>query len=597
MRKMTINRKVLVLMTGTFIIIFSLSFVLFAALFYNREQSAVKEEIRGTFHRLENRVDGYMNEMDLACVTVMCSKWVQQLYLKNGPVTPSQEYTDRQNAQGFLSSFASMYGELNCCIAIAPGDYVKNNLSYQIAQGYDPSTLPWWETFKEKEKYRIFGHNDMFTKKIPDRSVTTYYQIKSIYSLKPIGYFVNNQSYDTFRFLQEMLSGDERVMITDLHGNMVWSNMSPEEQKVAGRLGNDAKGTYADAGEQKTEAQTAGKPESEARQSENLIAAGGDILYFGTLLDDNWNVWILKSRTTLLQSLSNNIYVFFLLIPALLVFALVSFMISKYLTRPIGLCTQALSEVRNENYEVRIPNRYQDEIGDMISGFNDMAANLGHLRELNQTMYKARLEAEFRILQQRINPHFLCNTLEMVNGMILSDEGDNALELIGMLGRMYRYDLGENDIATLDEEVAYLKNYLSILSYKYPDLQVHYEIDQSIGAFRIPKFVCQPLVENTLRHGFREKMTGASLWIRIGQKDQEIFIDIKDNGKGIEPELLTELEQKILELRADQTVEISEHIGLLNTVRRLFLYFGNDCRFDIWSQIGEGTQITIGIFR
>ncbi len=566
MKKMTLNRKVLVLMTGTFLVIFSLCFLLFVLLFYSREQAQVREDVRAVYHRLENRVNGYMKETDLASVTVMCSTWVQELYTRPMAQTESQQYMNRNNAQGFLSSFSSMYGELDCCIAIAPGDYIKNNLNFQIAQDYDPEQLPWWETFVEEEKYRIFGHNDMFIKNIPDRSVTTYYRIRSIYSLKPIGYFVTNIDYDTFRFLQELLDDDERIRIEDVSGNLVYTNATDEEAQLFG-----------------------------IQEPAGLTNVGGDVLYHDQLMDGNWKIWILKKRRTLSQSLRNNSYVFFLLIPALLVFALVSYLLSRYLSRPIVLCTEALSQVRNENYDVRIPNRYRDEIGDMIDGFNDMAANLGHMMDMNKAMYKARLEAEFRILQQRINPHFLCNTLEMVSGMILSDEGDNALELIGMLGRMYRYDLGENDIATFDEEMSYLENYLSILAYKYPDLQVQYEIDEDVRSCRIPKFVCQPLVENTLKHGFQGRIIGGVLHIEILRRDEQIHISIRDNGRGMDPELKEDLVRKIAELKADQTVAINEHIGLLNTARRLFLLFGPECRFEIRSQVDEGTQIEITI--
>jgi two-component system sensor histidine kinase YesM len=224
-----------------------------------------------------------------------------------------------------------------------------------------------------------------------------------------------------------------------------------------------------------------------------------------------------------------------------------------------------------------------------------MAKNLGHLQLMNQAMYKARLETEFRILQQRINPHFLCNTLEIINGMILCGEEENALELTGMLGRMYRYDLGENDIADFREEVEYLKNYLSILSYKYPSLQVFYEIDDSVLPCQIPKFVCQPLVENTLKHGFSGRIDDCRLWIGIRRNREEITIRIQDNGKGIEPELLEDIRLRIEDLRKDQTVMISEHIGLLNTARRLFLFFGDACRFDIQATEGEGTQIDISV--
>ncbi len=565
-RKMGLNQKLMAVMIITFLTVFLLCFVSFAVIFSHREQNGTREELLDAYRRIDHRVNSYFRETDLASNTVMYRTWVQQLFVYAYGQTAVQIHSTQSNAQSFLSSFASMYGELDCFLVtgIENGDYLKNNNSYMIDLEYRLEDQPWYEELMGNGKIRIFGHNSMFTKKISDRSVTTYYLIKSIYNLNPIGFFVTNIHYDSLKMLSEQLNKGEWLLVTDSDGNLVFSNM-PET--MISEMKEEVPGT--------------------------LITDGNSMLYYDQLLNGHWNLWLWKEQVSVLQSIRNNSFMFLLLIPVLLIFSVFFFIFSRYLTKPIVLCTEALHEIRNENYNVQIPNQYNDEIGDMIDGFNDMSANIGHLLDMNRAMYKARLETEFRILQQRINPHFLCNTLEIINGMILCEEDDKALELTGMLGKMYRYDLGGKDTATLDEEISYLKNYLAILSYKFRDLSVEYEIDEETLSCVLPKFVCQPLVENTIRHGFRQKADNCRLYIGVRKEEHSIFICIQDNGKGIRKELLADLREKIGKMREDQTIEVEEHIGMMNTARRLFLFFGHECSFDVQSEEEKGTRIEI----
>lgn len=564
LKKMKLNQKLTILMITTFLVVFSSCIVLFALIFLKREEKAIHDKLLGEYHRIEHFADNYTRELDLAAATVMCSTWVQQLYTSADLRTPALIRTDKSNAQRFLSCFASIYEELDCMLVLPNGEYLKNNNSYIIAPGYQISGQSWYPQLMQMEKYRMYGHNGMFIKRISDQSVTTYYVIKSIYNLKPLGFFVVNVKYDAFRMLPEQLDEGDGLLIADRSGNVVCTNLS--EEKINDFL-----------------------PEKKGQMTKTIDSAR----YYDTLMGGEWNIWIVKKRSSLFQSARNNFYMFLLLIPVILVFSFISVLFSRYLTKPIVLCTKALREIRNENYNIQIPNHYRDEIGDMIDGFNDMSSNIEHLLDMNRAMYRARLKTEFLMLQQRINPHFLCNTLEILNGMILCGEEEKALELTGMLGQLYRYDLGEKDTAYLEEEIDYLKNYLTILEFKYRDLQVSYDIDEGILAFVIPKFVCQPLVENAMKHGFKEKAGNCRLRIKAGRAEKKIMLQIEDNGAGIPEELLEELRDKIRCMQEDQTIAVNEYIGMLNTARRLFLYYGKDCSIRIFSKEGKGTRIEI----
>lgn len=566
-RQFNLNKKIMYLTLGAFLLIFAFCFLIIAFIYSYREREQAQEMLLGVYDRIDVRLDKYLEEMDMASYTVMCSKWVQQMLGENIFSTQAELQGYRRNAAHFLSSYSSMKDNLKCFVMAEDHSYVKNNNSFNVRQNFDITGQEWYETFEREGKYREYGKSEIINDRQGKNSMTVYYQVRSINNFRPMGYFVVNLDYDRFRFIGEMLNESEYALIRDREGNIVYSNM----------------GEYMDF-----------LDELSAEQGE--ITGNSELmLYQDRIMEDGWDIWILKKNVTLFDAIRNNIYVFLVVIPVALIFMGISLMFSRYLTVPIVRCTKALREVRNRNFNVVIPNTYRDEIGDMIEGFNDMSRNIKRLIDQNRLMYKARQQAEFKILQQRINPHFLCNTLEIINGMILSGDDDEAVGLTGMLGKMYRYDLGENDIVPVREEVSYLKNYLDILSYKYRNLQVKYEVEEEVLDCPILKFICQPLVENAFKHGFRKKVSNCRVEIRIWREEEQIRIFVGDNGGGIKAPLLEELREKVGRLQEDQATEINSHIGVLNTARRIFLQYGQDCSFEITSKTGVGTSFEIHI--
>ena len=137
-RKMGLNQKLMAVMLITFLSVFLLCFVSFAVIFSHREQNGTREELLDAYRRIDHRVNSYFRETDLASNTVMYSTWVQQLFVYAYGQTAAQIHSNQSNAQSFLSSFASMYGELDCFLVtgIENGDYLKNNNSYMIDLSY-----------------------------------------------------------------------------------------------------------------------------------------------------------------------------------------------------------------------------------------------------------------------------------------------------------------------------------------------------------------------------------------------------------------------------------------------------------------------------
>lgn len=563
-----LNQKINYVTFGTFFMAFFVCFIIIMFFFSAREKELAEKSITETYDRIKNRMETYIDEIDMSAYTVMYSNWVQELFVSNTFTANSADRNLQKNAAHFLTNYSSIYGNIHYILLTEDQYYIMNSTNSKIAQKFDIRDQKWYGKLVRENKYRELEDASIMEKDRDKDAVTTYYQIHNINNVKGIiGYFVASLPYEHFSLIAELIGEDEDVLIQTEHGKTVYCSMDSSEeflQRISAQL-------------------------NPMTVKKNIMS------YDGMVMDGKWKIRILKESPSIINSMKAHYYIFLIILPVILLCTLISDFFSRYLSRPIVRLTEAMQEVGKQNFDVRVSGKYKDEIGDMLRGFNDMTEHIKNLIDQNHRMYVAHQKAELAMLQQRMDPHFLCNALEIINGMILCDENERAIEMTGMLGKMYRYDLGEEDIVPLREEVSYLQNYLNILAYKYRRLSVNYEIEEEVLDYPLMKFICQPLVENALKHGFANKIDECVLWIMIGKREENLSIRIKDNGKGIEFDLLFELQNKIKFLRENKKIEINDYIGVLNTAQRVFLQYGKNSLFQITSELEKGTEIEIVI--
>ena len=194
-------------------------------------------------------------------------------------------------------------------------------------------------------------------------------------------------------------------------------------------------------------------------------------------------------------------------------------------------------------------------------------------------------EAELRTLQAQINPHFLYNTLSMINWKALECGADELSETVLTLSTFYRTALSKgSDIVTLEQELTNVKAYISIrLFMSNNGFDVEYDVDEDAGSCGVIKLLLQPIVENAIDHGI-ENCDGRRGRLRITVKrvENSLYIEVADNGVGMSPEQC----ESILS-------EASDGYGLKNVNSRLQFYFGKDCGLHIESVVGKGTVVSI----
>jgi two-component system sensor histidine kinase YesM len=204
---------------------------------------------------------------------------------------------------------------------------------------------------------------------------------------------------------------------------------------------------------------------------------------------------------------------------------------------------------------------------------------------------KYRLQVlEQEALQQQINPHFLHNTLNTIywEAIALTKGPNDCSGMIEKLSSIMRYSLSNpNEEVTIEEELGYLKNYVYIQSRRFKDkFTVEYLTDRNALKYPIRKIILQPILENSISHGIKEKTGKGIIRIRINLRDTGIYISIADNGIGIGRNRLRELKKMM-----NSNEEYSSHVGLMNSNRRLILAYGQAAELHISSHEKIGTCV------
>jgi len=238
----------------------------------------------------------------------------------------------------------------------------------------------------------------------------------------------------------------------------------------------------------------------------------------------------------------------------------------------------------------------RDEIGKLNRNYIKM---IKYIERLIETQYKIELitqKAQFKALQNKINPHFLHNTLQIIGNYALKENGEKVYRLISALSEMFKYTLRtHSNYVTLSDELTHIRHYLFIQSERFNKrLAVDIYLDDEISAVKLPILTLQPLIENVFQHGFLRKKAAWRLSIDAEKVFDDVEITIIDNGVGMSS---TDLEHLINELTKPKSTHIdtSEHIGIGNVNARIKMMYGDQYGISVYSQIEEGFTYIIRI--
>lgn len=300
-----------------------------------------------------------------------------------------------------------------------------------------------------------------------------------------------------------------------------------------------------------------------------------------------WTAFLYRPASFISASAINITYIVLamILLCIVLIF-LTSTLLSKIVVSPIEKLSSCMEQVEQGNYEINIIPGSTDEVGHLISSFKQMVETLNNL--VNEVLLsKIRQQKyEIEILQSQINPHFLYNSLSLINSKAIIAGQNDISQMARLLSTFYRTMLNKGQqITTIASELENTKSYISIqqMMHSY-SFDVVYDIDESILEYPIPNLLIQPLAENAILHGLdhRELPSKAILSISCYQEDEDIVFKIMDNGCGMSDE----------ECRQILTKD-SKGYGVKNVHQRIQLYYGEEYGLTFHSTKGMGTYVLL----
>jgi Predicted signal transduction protein with a C-terminal ATPase domain len=217
--------------------------------------------------------------------------------------------------------------------------------------------------------------------------------------------------------------------------------------------------------------------------------------------------------------------------------------LSRFITRPITQLAAIMKCFKGDNNRQSIHTEFNNEIKELYNNYNFMMDKIYTLLDDIHNSYEIQRQAEIKALQAQINPHFLYNTLDSINWMALNLNEPDISRAVTMLSRFFRLSLNKGSSTyTVREEIEHVKYYIEIQQICHKNrFEYNLDVEEMVLDYNVPKLILQPLVENSIIHGFEKIMEGGIININVIRNGDVLQMDIIDNGKGIPIEHVTNL--------------------------------------------------------
>lgn len=266
------------------------------------------------------------------------------------------------------------------------------------------------------------------------------------------------------------------------------------------------------------------------------------------------------------------------------------YFLTRQIEEPLEKLIQVSQKIREGEWgatieEDNMPNK---EFKEVVYYFNSMSERIKYLIDTVYTEKIARRDAQLLALQAQINPHFLNNTLEMMNWQARMNKDITVSKMIEALGTVMDYTINRDNVkeGALSEEIRCVESYLYIMSMRFGQrLKVEQEIDEKLLQIKVPQLILQPLIENAILHGVEKSKTG-TIWLKVHHDNNNVYLDVLNTGGKVDEKALERIQDiisgkdKLLEKGPGRHTSI----GIWNVNKRIQLMFGTDYGLSITLQ-------------
>lgn len=338
-----------------------------------------------------------------------------------------------------------------------------------------------------------------------------------------------------------------------------------------------------------------------ARTQTGMVTLRGKSNYFFTAGIMGLTGWKIIALNSIESYYAKTKAIFNSMILAALACIFMSFLIaaaiSSGITKPLKKLAALMQRVERDDFDIRFPVKYHDEISLLGRVFNHM---VDRIKNLISSVYQSQLaekDALILAFQSQINPHFLYNTLQSLSDQALREGADNVSEMSRRLSKMFRYTVDNPQrMVRLYDEVEHCRNYLFLQAIRYDrQFTANLNIPAELMNQQIPKFILQPLIENSILHGIYADMAAGVIEVTAERAGESLLLAVADNGAGIPEAQIREIRRAMNAGPFGNDNTEVKFLALNNINKRLTLLYGPDYGLQIESLPGQGTTVKIVI--
>lgn len=265
---------------------------------------------------------------------------------------------------------------------------------------------------------------------------------------------------------------------------------------------------------------------------------------------------------------------------------------SKRAAKPLEDLYEYVDNINIDDINMNIRSAADNtEIGKIADKFNNVLENL---EKKIKNEYKLQLElkdARLKLYESQMNPHFLYNTLQLIQMMSIMDEKENVCKVVSSLSQMLDFSLENKNEIRFEEELDNIENYFNIIMFRHKD-KFNYSmiVDENVKECYTIKFLIQPFVENAIKYGFKNKKSNWEIGVLVRKVGSEIVIVVEDNGDGFEPQKLRDINYALKNNIPDESLGK----GIWNIHSILKLKYGKEYGISLYRFNGK-TQVVVNI--
>lgn len=324
---------------------------------------------------------------------------------------------------------------------------------------------------------------------------------------------------------------------------------------------------------------------------------GNRIAVINSIKSTDWTICIIFQNDQLEEKFNDTYaFIFVILLIMLAFMTLLTFLFTTAYSKRTNQLIKKIKNIGKGDLSVKDVIYGKDEIGTIDAAFNHMILSLNSQIDKNYIQWIAMQEAELKALQFQINPHFLYNTLEAISGMASIKGCPDISKISEKLGMMFRYSINKSgtDLVTLNEEIQHVMNYFYIQNVRFGNtITPIIEVPSRLERCKIPRFILQPIVENSIIHGFEGNKRHGCIEISVRSLENNLVIGVYDDGIGMSEKQVDALNAYINPMKTVLHEYEQRSIGVKNVNTRIKLMFGEQYGLQISSKPSAGTQVHI----